>query len=39
MSHMWIGITYLSDEEYGYLTIEREQILKEMAEKENIIAP
>ena len=41
MSHMWIGITYLSEEEYGYLSVEREQILKEMEEQQegNIIAP
>jgi hypothetical protein len=39
MSHMWIGITYLDDEEYGYLKVDRERVLKEMAEQDNVIAP
>ena len=38
MSHMWIGITYLSDEEYGDLSVERERILEEMKEQGNVIA-
>ena len=29
MSHMWIGISYLDDDEYEYLVAEREQVLAE----------
>ncbi len=31
MSHMWIGVTHLSDEDFEWLKSEREQQLKEIA--------
>jgi hypothetical protein len=30
MSHMWVGISYLDEEEYAYLVAERERVLAEM---------
>ncbi len=37
MSHMWVGISYLDDQQYEYLVAERERVLEERRSKaENV---